>query len=219
MQPLRIVRPSDDQAGPTEQAEPLQPTPELLAELALASQRLESATPEQVLKWAVERFAPHFTMATAFGPEGMCIIHMLSRIAPDTPIVNLDTGYQFKETLELRERVKERYGIEVKFLRPEQSVAEYEAANGGPVYKQDPDRCCLQRKLSLMAKAAEGYHAWAVGIRRDQSEHRANAPIVGWDKKFNLVKISPLAAWTKKQVWALIVARAFPTIRCTIKDT
>ncbi len=188
----------------------MQPTPELLAELERASQRLESATPEQVLKWAVERFAPHFTMATAFGPEGMCIIHMLSRVAPNTPIVNLDTGYQFAETLELRERVKDRYGIEVKFLRPEQSVAEYEAANGGPVYKKDPDRCCMQRKLSLMSKAAEGYHAWAVGIRRDQSEHRANAPIVGWDKKFNLVKVSPLATWTKKQVWALIVGESIP---------
>lgn len=209
MQPLRIVR-SDSQPQPIDKAEPLQPTPELLAELERASQRLESATPEQVLKWAVERFAPHFTMATAFGPEGMCIIHMLSRIAPDTPIVNLDTGYQFAETLELRERVKERYGIEVKFLRPELSVAEYEAANGGPVYKQDPDRCCAQRKLSLMSQAAEGYHAWAVGIRRDQSEHRAHAPIVGWDKKFNLVKISPLATWTKKQVWALIVGESIP---------
>ncbi len=210
MQPLRIVRPDDAGPQPAEKAEPLQPTPELLNELALASQRLESATPEQVLKWAVDRFAPHFTMATAFGPEGMCIIHMLSRIAPDTPIVNLDTGYQFKETLELRERVKDRYGIEVKFLRPELSVAEYEAANGGPVYKTDPDRCCLQRKLSLMSKAAEGYHAWAVGIRRDQSEHRANAPIVGWDKKFNLVKVSPLATWTKNQVWALIVGESIP---------
>ncbi len=210
MQPLRLVRPDEPMPDSTAKAEPLQPTAELLAELELANQRLESATPQQILKWAVDRFAPYFTMATAFGPEGMCIIHMLSQIAPDTPIVNLDTGYQFKETLQLRERVKERYGIEVKFLRPELTVAEYEAANGGPVYTHDPDRCCLQRKLSLMSQAAEGFHAWAVGIRRDQSEHRANAPIVGWDKKFNLVKVSPLATWTKSKVWALIVGESIP---------
>jgi phosphoadenosine phosphosulfate reductase len=94
---------------------------------------------------------------------------MLSKIAPDTPIVNLDTGYQFPETLELRERVRKRYGIEVKFIRPEQTVEEYEAANNGPVYSHDPNRCCAQRKTSLMAQAAHGFHAWAVGIRRDQA--------------------------------------------------
>src|SRR5690349_1259479 len=114
MQSLRVIG-----AGPNENTsaraaavpQQLEPTDELLAELARASERLESATPEQILKWSVERFAPYFTMATAFGPEGMCIIHMLAKIAPDTPIFNLDTGYQFPETLELRERIKERYGI------------------------------------------------------------------------------------------------------------
>ena len=60
------------------------------------------------------RFAPRFNMATAFGPEGMVLIHMLADVAPDTPIFNLDTGYQFKETLELRERVRERVQREVR---------------------------------------------------------------------------------------------------------
>ena len=68
--------------------EPLEPTEELLAELAEQSQRLETASPAAILSWAVERFAPFFSMATAFGPEGMTIIHMLSEIAPETPIFN-----------------------------------------------------------------------------------------------------------------------------------
>ena len=88
-------------------------------------------------------------MATAFGPEGMTIIHMLSEVAPETPIFNLDTGYQFKETLELRERVKEKYGIEVEYKLPELTVAEYESANGGPVYKSNPNQCCFDRKLKV----------------------------------------------------------------------
>jgi phosphoadenosine phosphosulfate reductase len=149
-------------------------------------------------------------MATAFGAEGMTLIHMLAEIAPDTPIFNLDTGYQFPETLELRERVKRRYGIEVEFKRPEVTVEQYEAQNGGPVYTTAPDRCCWERKIKVLHSAIVGMQAWASAIRRDQSEDRARAPIVTWDKKFGLVKVSPLANWTKKDVWDLIVKHDIP---------
>ncbi len=190
--------------------EGLQPTDELLEELAEASLRLEGATPQEILAWAVGRFAPRFTMATAFGPEGMCLIHMLADMGAPVPIFNLDTGYQFPETLQMRDRVRERYGIEVELKRPELSVADYEAAHGGPVYATDPDRCCRDRKLAVLTRAIEGMHAWASAIRRDQSPDRAKAPIVGWDRKFGLVKVSPLANWTKSQVWQFIVDHDVP---------
>lgn len=208
MQPLRIVRANE----PINEnhLEKLEPTEALIAELSRASERLESATPEQILKWSVDRFAPYFTMATAFGPEGMCIIHMLAKIAPQTPIFNLDTGYQFPETLELRERIVERYGIEVEMKKPELTVLEYEKVNNGPVYSHDPNRCCADRKVRVLEEAAKGYQAWASAIRRDQSDDRARVPIVGWDKKFSLVKVSPLANWTKKEVWALITSESIP---------
>jgi phosphoadenosine phosphosulfate reductase len=135
---------------------------------------------------------------------------MLAEIAPETPVFNLDTGYQFEETLELREQVKARYGIEVELKRPKLSVAEYEAANGGPVYKAEPDRCCFERKISILHESANGFDAWASAIRRDQSPDRAKAAIVGWDAKFGLVKVSPLANWTKKEVWGLIEKEKIP---------
>jgi phosphoadenosine phosphosulfate reductase len=189
---------------------PLEPTDAFLAELAADSERLETATPQDILRYAADRFAPRFTMATAFGPEGMTLIHMLAEIAPDTPIFNLDTGYQFAETLELRERVKQRYGIEVELKTPETTVEQYEAINGGPVYKTDPNRCCFDRKLRVLHNAARGMYAWASAIRRDQSDDRQRAAIVGWDHKFQLVKISPLANWTKKEVWNLISKEDIP---------
>ena len=179
-------------------------------ELVDASNQLESATPQEILRWAIDRYAPRFTMATAFGPEGMCLIHMLAEIAPETPIFNLETGYQFPETLELRERIIERYGVTVEFKRPKQSVAQYEEQNGGPVYKTDPNRCCRERKLDVLHDAARGMYAWSSAIRRDQSPDRAKHPIVGWDKKFQLVKVSPLANWTKKEVWGLIWENDIP---------
>ncbi|HAC89110.1 MAG TPA: phosphoadenylyl-sulfate reductase, partial [Planctomycetaceae bacterium] len=121
-----------------------------------------------------------------------------------------DTGYQFPETLQLREEVKRRYGIEVELKRPATNVQQYEQINQGPVYTHDPNRCCAERKIGVLKEAARGYLAWASAIRRDQSQDRAKAPIVGWDKKFGLVKVSPLANWTKQQVWGLISKENIP---------
>jgi phosphoadenosine phosphosulfate reductase len=188
----------------------LQWTPELADEMGRASAELETATPQEILRWAVGRFAPRFTMATAFGPEGMVLIHMLADIAPRTPIFNLDTGYQFEETLELRERVRRRYAIEVELKRPELTVDQYESLHGGPLYKTNPDQCCLDRKIKVLEAAVVGMHAWASAIRRDQSPDRAKASIIGWDKKFRLVKVSPLANWLKSQVWDMITRYEIP---------
>jgi phosphoadenosine phosphosulfate reductase len=185
-------------------------TAELHAELSRESERLETATPQEILEWVTSRFAPRFTMATAFGPEGMVLIHMLAEIAPKTPIFNLDTGYQFQETLDLREEVKRRYGIEVELKRPDTTVEEYERQHSGPLYRTKPDQCCFDRKVRVLHQAVEGMHAWASAIRRDQSSDRAKAPIVGWDAKFSLVKVSPLANWTKQNVWAFMTDNNIP---------
>ncbi len=189
---------------------PLAATPELLAELAEASARLENAQPEEIIAWAARRFSPYLTMATAFGPEGCVIIAMLAEVAPETHVFNLDTGYQFQETLDLRNKLAERYGVEVEMKQPELTVVEYEALHGGPLYNTNPNQCCFDRKVKVLHESVRGKHAWMSGIRRDQSADRARAAIVGWDKKFNLVKISPLANWTKKDIWKRIVEENIP---------
>jgi phosphoadenosine phosphosulfate reductase len=179
-------------------------------EIAAASSRLRDATPEDILRWAVEQFHPRLTMATAFGAEGCCIIHMLAQIQPAVRVFNLETGYQFPETLALRERIKERYGIEVEYIRPELTVAEYEAEHGGPLYVLRSDQCCHDRKVLPLRRAIVGYDAWISAIRKDQTEHRAQAGVVQWDAKFELVKFNPLLNWTKKEVWAFIMKNDVP---------
>ena len=198
--------------GPNRSADkrPAGPEPGLLAELALNSEQLESASPEEILDWAAKRFAPRLTMATAFGPEGMVLLEMLSRIAPRTHVFNLDTGYQFQETLDLRDEVARRYGIEVELKSHELSVPEYERLHGGPLYKTNPDQCCFDRKVTVLRQAIEGMDAWISAIRRDQSPDRAGAPVVGWDARFGLVKVNPLASWTKNDVWKWISDRDIP---------
>jgi phosphoadenosine phosphosulfate reductase len=187
-----------------------EPAPELLAELAAASASLETAEPPEIIRWAAERFGTRLTMATAFGPEGCAIIHWLATVAPQTPVFNLETGYQFKETLDLRDRLAKRYGIEVTLEAPDTTVEEYERLHGGPLYRTDSTRCCHDRKIVVIQRVLADFDAWMSGIRRDQSPDRAAAPIVGWDGKFGVVKVSPLANWTKAKVWDLIVKEGIP---------
>jgi phosphoadenosine phosphosulfate reductase len=187
-----------------------QPDAGLLDELAEASRTLETAEPPEIIRWAAERFGPRLTMATAFGPEGCLIIHWLAQVAPQTHVFNLETGYQFPETLALRDRLARRYGIEVVLERPATTVEEYERLHGGPLYRTEPNRCCGDRKLAVIRRVLTSFDAWMSGIRRDQSADRKVAPIVGWDGKFGVVKVSPLANWTKAQVWDLILKEDVP---------
>jgi len=179
-------------------------------DLAAANQVLEGKTPQELLRWAVERFYPRLTMATAFGAEGCCLIHMLADIEPRVRIFNLETGYQFPQTLELRERIKQRYGIEVEYIYPEMSVVEYEAEHGGPLYRHRPDQCCYDRKVLPLRRAVAGYEAWISSIRRDQTNHRAAANPVQWDAKFGLVKVNPLLSWGRREVWGYIHEQDIP---------
>jgi len=174
------------------------------------NERLADATPIEIVQWGVEKFFPRLTMATAFGPEGCILIHLLAEVEPRVRIFNLDTGYQFPETLALRDRIAERYGIEVELVRADKSTADYEREHGGPLYVSNSDQCCYERKIVPLRRALVGYESWITAIRADQSAHRARAKVVSWDPKFGLVKVNPLLNWTKRDVWAFIVANRVP---------
>ena len=192
-----------------------------------ANELLQNATPQEILQWSVKHFHPKLLMATAFGAEGCCLIHMLAEIQPNVTFINLETGYQFPETLELRETIKERYGIEVEYIYPELSVPNYEKLHGGPVYAHTPDQCCNDRKVLPLRGAMKRHdpRAWISAIRKDQTQNRAtNAAVVQWDAKFQLVKVNPLLGWNKGDVWKFILDhdvpyndlhdRGFPSIGC-----
>jgi phosphoadenosine phosphosulfate reductase len=174
------------------------------------NERLMRATPREVLEWAVQRFFPRLTMATAFGAEGCVLIHLLAEIEPRVRVFNLDTGYQFAETLELRDQIANRYGIEVELIGADTSVAEYEKRHGGPLYVSNADQCCYDRKIVPLRRALVGHDGWITAIRADQSPHRASAQVVGRDPKFGLVKINPLLTWSRRDVWAFVVTHRVP---------
>jgi phosphoadenosine phosphosulfate reductase len=179
-------------------------------EIGSANQYLANKTPQDIIQWSVGMFHPRLTMATAFGAEGCCIIHIIAEIEPSVRIFNLDTGYQFRETLEMRDRIRDRYRIDVEFVTPEFSVSEYEKEHGGPLYSIRPDQCCYDRKIVPLKRAVFGFDAWISAIRGDQTDSRKAAAIVEPDPKFGLIKVNPLLRWTKAEVWKFILANDIP---------
>ena len=181
--------------------------------LQAISWELEEARPEEVLEWAVRTYGSSLAMATAFGAEGCVLLDMLSKLGPiaqEVRIFNLDTGYQFDETLQMVDRIKDRYGLNVELVRAKETVSEMENRFGGPIYGTNPDECCHIRKVVPLKETLEGHAAWLSAIRRDQTNARAAHGMVEWDGKFGLVKISPLAQWTRDEVWAYIEANDVP---------
>lgn len=187
-------------------------TPLTAEGIADANRQFVGATPQEILRWAVAEFHPQLLMATAFGAEGCCVIHMLAEIETRVKLINLETGYQFPETLELSRRLTSRYGIDVECVQPEMTVAEYEQEHGGPLYGLRPDQCCHDRKILPLRRALARLapRAWISAIRKNQTTDRTLAEVIQWDPKFNLVKVNPLFHWTKKDVWAFIVKHEVP---------
>ncbi|MBI5344289.1 MAG: phosphoadenylyl-sulfate reductase [Deltaproteobacteria bacterium] len=192
-------------------------------ELRKVNDGLEGRGPEAALKWVADNFdRAEFALACSFADA--VLVDMLVRIRDDARVFYLDTGHLFVETLKTVEKVEKRYGIKVERCSPRMTADEVERVYGAELWKRDPDKCCELLKVEPLRKVLSGLKVWITGIRRDESETRAKTPIAGWDGKFNLIKVNPLAPWTKKEVWDYIckndvpynelLDRGYPSIGC-----
>lgn len=179
-------------------------------EIKQAAQELETAGVAAILEWTVAQFAPHLVMTSNFGAEGVVVLDHLARVAPQTPVVYLSTGFQFAETDELKEQLRARYGLNIIEHQAELSVAEQNQLHGERLYERDSDLCCRIRKVEPLQRALAGYDAWIAALRRDQSPTRALINVVEWNARHRLVKLNPLAAWTRRDVWDYIVKHKLP---------
>jgi len=135
------------------------------------------------------------------------------RSAPQTFVFNLETGYQFKETLDLRDRIAKRYGMEISLERPETTVEEYERLHGGPLDRTDSNRCCNDRGDRAVHQAGADQVRRALDERHPpRPEPRPRRQRRSWAGigKFGVVEISPLANWTKAKVWDAIIKEDIP---------
>ncbi len=180
-------------------------------EIMRISASFETKHPAEVLGWVAHTFEPGSVgMATGFGVEGVALIDMLAKTHGSIPVFYLDTDVLFPETYELRERIENKYGIVLIRYATPVSLEEQAAQYGTSLWNKDPDLCCRIRKVKPLREALRNYAGWITAIRREQSPFRAKAGIVEWDKKFGLLKVNPLAAWSKKDVWMYIIDNDVP---------
>lgn len=188
------------------------------------SEQLESASPAEILAWAVGQFGQKLAVVTSFQPTGIATLHILSQIAPQTPILTLDTGLLFPETYALMDQLEAQLGLNLIRITPSQTVAEQAATHGEALWQHNPNQCCYLRKVAPLDAVLAGYDAWVTGLRRDQSARRAQTPVVGWDVKHSKYKLCPFATWTEAQVFSYLKThdlpynplhdRGYPSIGC-----
>jgi phosphoadenosine phosphosulfate reductase len=164
---------------------------------------------EDVLRWAYELYGSDMCLTCSWQRQSSVLVHMVSELGLDIPVVELDTELFFKETYDTRDRLVERYGLRLE--RPEViSVAAQAVQEGHNLWERDPDRCCHIRKVEPLERALEPYKAWITGIRREQALTRANAQKVEWSERYGVWKIQPIVDWDSKRVQAYIVVNEIP---------
>lgn len=178
-----------------------------LSELRLPD--VEAMSAEEVLVWASETFRHRLCLTCSWQKQSSALVHMVSELGLDVPVVELDTGLFFAETYATREQLVERYGLEP--IRPEvMTVAEQHRLEGPNLWERDPDRCCHIRKVEPLERVLAGYDAWISGIRREQSLTRKDAQRVEWSERYDVWKIHPLVDWNAKRVDAYIHVNEIP---------
>jgi phosphoadenosine phosphosulfate reductase len=163
-----------------------------------ANAELEHAPAGQIIQWAQREFGAGLVVASSMADTHL--VHLASTAAPSVDVVFLDTGYHFPETIGTRDAVAEVYPVRLLSIEPLQTVAEQDAEYGPRLHERDPDKCCALRKVEPLERALAPYKAWINGMRREEAATRANIPVISFDEKRGMVKISPLAAWTTEDV-------------------
>lgn len=174
------------------------------AELNQLNAELEALSLTEFLRWSLHTFGERVAHVTSFGASGVVILDHLLRIKPNARVLTLDTQFLFDETYDLWQSIERRYAIGIEVIRPKLSPQEQEREYGPNLWELEPDTCCDLRKVQPLAGALSGLDGWYTGIRRDQGGNRAETQLVAWDLRYNIFKLSPLAHWTRQQVWKYI---------------
>jgi len=184
--------------------------------------RLRNAEPIEIIRAAYEQYGKKLALVSSFGAESAVLLHLASQVSKDIPVLFLDTGMLFGQTLDYRKQLVQQLGLtDVRDLRPRYQ----DLATGDPssdLYKRDIDACCHIRKVLPLDRALDGFDAWITGRKRFQGGDRLRLAVV--EEAAPHVKFNPLANWSKAQIDAYaaehdlpahpLVAQGFPSIGC-----
>lgn len=153
-------------------------------------------------------------VTSSFQSECMVLVHMVREQRPEIPVLFLETGYHFPETLTYRDQMTKDWSLNLVNLAAKQSVAEQEA-QFGILNQTEPTKCCGLRKVEPLFAGLGNFDVWFTALRREQSPTRANLQTV---EPFKLPggkaieKVSPLAAWTNRDVWQYLSLHKIPAL-------
>ncbi|MEW6156021.1 MAG: phosphoadenylyl-sulfate reductase [Verrucomicrobiota bacterium] len=185
------------------------------AEVQSLNGRFQERPTEEILGWAWERFGQRAAIGTSFQGAGLVMIHLARRHGLHFPVFTLDTGLLFPETIALKVRLEEFFGVAIEPLVPDLTVAQQDAAHGPELWARDPDLCCTIRKVLPLQSKLSDLDCWITGLRRQQSETRAYIGIVEvyvFDETTGreIVKLNPMANWSREAVWKYIHDHQIP---------
>jgi phosphoadenosine phosphosulfate reductase len=158
---------------------------------------------EDFIRKVFEQYKGSPCLTCSFQVEDVVVLDMLRKVRPDIPVLFLDTGYHFSETYEYRDKLARQWQLNLVNIQPAQSLEEHETKHG-KLYVGQRDLCCELRKVKPLLHALEGFEIWFTGLRREQSPTRSNLATVeshALPSGKSLIKVSPLAFWTSKEIW------------------
>lgn len=189
------------------------------------AKNFEESSPDDLIRWAHEIFGDRVAAISAMQQSGTVMCHMISRLELDIPVLFVDTGVMFQETLETRDRIASEYQLNVRTLHPDLTM-QAQTEKYGVLYMSvdGQEQCCHMRKVEPLLKAKGDYDALMGSLRRADGGRRSVCPILAIDVEMNAVRINPLANFTDEQLIAylgehqVIVnplhAQGFSTIGC-----
>ncbi len=171
------------------------------AELSNLNHNFEERTPQELISWAAVTFGDRIAGLSAMQRSGNVISHMISQLKLNIPILFVDTGVMFQETLETRDRIASEYGLTVRTLAPEKTMAEQTDEFGVLYLSPDgQEKCCHMRKVVPLQGVAGEYSGIVSSLRRADGGKRANNPILTIDIDMNVLRINPLANFSDEQM-------------------
>ncbi len=171
--------------------------------------KFEKATPEQILRWAMETFRGKVGVSSSFGGQSAALIHMAVQFDPQVPILLLNTGYLFKETLTFAADLRKKLGLNLREYKATKAQIEETKKNLDYRRTHGGTKCCDDAKIDLMKRSLEGLNCWVSGLRRGQGSTRKDIKIIE-EYQSGLIKVHPLANWSGKDLYGYMKKHELP---------
>jgi len=207
--------------------QPIQEQPLANEELSLRARRLSakfgSEDAQSILREAIQnQFPGKIALVSSFGAESVTLLHLVASVDPTIPVIFLETGKHFAQTIHYRNKLTRDLGLkDVRDITPDQDQINEQDKNGD-LWRSNPDACCTIRKVVPLEKVLCGFDAWITGRKQFHGGGRTSLPV--FEASSPYIKVNPIVRWSKEDVDSYIkshdlpphplVSQGYPSIGC-----